>query len=71
MNADGSNQQRITYEGGNYPCWSPDGSKIVYTKYSAFTPTEGNGRIWIMDTDGSNRRQLTGFRLKEHGESES
>ncbi|MBL7996605.1 PD40 domain-containing protein [bacterium] len=37
-----------------YPSFSPDGSKIVYTSKKS-----GNEEIWIMNSDGSNKVQLT------------
>jgi Tol biopolymer transport system component len=41
------------------PSWSPDGRRIVYIGPDQTPATEGVGVIWIMDKDGSNRRQLT------------
>jgi len=37
-----------------YPYWSPDGTKIVYTNV-----THDDGRIWIMNKNGSYRRKIT------------
>ena len=34
--------------------WSPDGSQISFTMYGG-----GDNEIWIMDADGSNRRNVT------------
>ena len=36
MNADGSNQQQLTNNDDDeeWPAWSPDGSKIVYQKFT-------------------------------------
>jgi dipeptidyl aminopeptidase/acylaminoacyl peptidase len=49
MNADGSNQIRITDTGGNFrPVWSPDGSKIAFT-----SDRDGNNEIYVMNADGS------------------
>ena len=68
MNSDGSNLTQITTEGGMHSSWSPGGSQIVYLKYSNPTLCEykeynlgekGDGALWIMDSDGTNRRQLT------------
>lgn len=53
VNADGSNPTQLTETGANLPCWSPDGSKIVYCNTSV------DGRLWIMNSDGSNKRRLT------------
>lgn len=41
---------------GAQPSFSPDGSKIVFVKYSADTK---NCSIWMMDIDGGNQVQLT------------
>jgi TolB protein len=41
--------------GGGYPSWSPDGSKIVY--YDNYD--EYHGTLWLMNSDGSNKEPLT------------
>ncbi|HEY0545368.1 MAG TPA: FG-GAP-like repeat-containing protein [Pyrinomonadaceae bacterium] len=45
-NADGARQTRITpgFAFDGYPTWSPDGSKIVFSR----------GAIWVMDANGTN-----------------
>ncbi|MDR2858177.1 MAG: Tol-Pal system beta propeller repeat protein TolB [Novosphingobium sp.] len=55
MNADGSNQQRISFIGGRAatPEWSPRGDQI------AFTHIAGNLRIAVMNPGGGNVRHLT------------
>lgn len=53
MKADGSNQTNLSNSTSSFdllPDWSPDGSRIAFTK--------GNG-IWVMNADGSNKIQLT------------
>jgi Tol biopolymer transport system component len=45
---------QLTFDGGDYPAWSPDGSSIVYTR-----TYEDDGGLWIMDADGSDKRRLT------------
>jgi Tol biopolymer transport system component len=56
MNPDGSSITRLTSNsvGDSYPCWSPDGSKIVYSSGDA-----SSSAIWVMNVDGSNQKQLT------------
>lgn len=49
-----SKPARLTEDGGDYPAWSPDGSRIVYTR-----TTPGDGTLWLMCADGSSKRQLT------------
>lgn len=57
MNADGSQPQLITIlSDSDQPTWSPDGNKIAYTSDS------GSHRdIYVMNTDGSHRVNLTNF----------
>ena len=59
MDADGSNQQRLTYtpeigKGNSGPVWSPDGKKIKFNSVR-----DGNAEIYLMDADGSNVQRLT------------
>jgi TolB protein len=56
MNNDGTGSVQLTdndvYD--NFPCWSPDGTKI------AFIHGDYPGRqVWVMDADGTNQKQLT------------
>ncbi|HEY5744408.1 MAG TPA: hypothetical protein VIS99_17920 [Terrimicrobiaceae bacterium] len=60
MNADGSEQRRLThvpgYDGG--PFFSPDGERIIWRRFD----TGGmNADIYTMKTDGSDIRRLTDF----------
>ena len=56
MDADGSNQQRLTDNVAldSCPFWSTDGSRIVFQ-----SNREGNWDIYVMDADGSNQQRLT------------
>jgi len=56
MNPDGSDITRLTSNsvGDSDPCWSPDGSKILYSRGDA-----SSSGIWVMNTDGSNQNPLT------------
>lgn len=51
---DGSGLARLTYNGGEYPAWSPDGAKIVFLAFR-----QGNGRLYVIDADGSNEQEIT------------
>ena len=56
MNADGSNQTRLTYSESDDadPAFSPDGSKIAY-----LSGRDGNFEIYVMNADGTNQTRLT------------
>jgi len=57
MSPDGTGQTPLTSDPQDetQPCYSPDGSQIVYMKLD----THGYNNIWIMDSDGGNQRPLT------------
>ncbi len=48
--------ERTLLGNGAEPCFSPDGKKLAYTKYSADAKSCA---IWVMDIDGSNPVQIT------------
>jgi TolB protein len=56
MNADGSDQQRISFGSGSYatPEWSPRGNLIAFTKI-----TGGAFRIGVMSPAGNGEKLLT------------
>lgn len=56
MNADGSDQTRLTQDGGHdgRPMWSPDGTKILFE-----TDRNGHGELYVMNADGSEQTNLT------------
>lgn len=54
-----SNTIPLTASGINTNCsWSFD-NRIVYINYSPFYFDKNNGTIWIMDSDGGNKKQIT------------
>jgi RHS repeat-associated protein len=60
MNADGSNQTRLTNSAGNddSPRWSPNGAKIVFQS-DRDHPDTGYMDIYVMNADGSGQTRLT------------
>jgi TolB protein len=56
MNADGTDQRRLTYNPyeDRDPVWSPDGSQIAFSTYYV-----GHTDIYIVNADGSDLRRLT------------
>jgi TolB protein len=57
MNYDGTGLKVLTNTNpfeNTYPAWSPDGTQIVYT-----TGDENGGGLYVMNADGTDRRQVT------------
>lgn len=57
MDIDGANATQLTTVSGyddSFPGWSSDGSKIVFS-----STRDGNGNIYMMNSDGSNQQQIT------------
>lgn len=54
MNTQGKEVKQLTNNEAYSSDWSPDGKKIAYTDSRAI-----NGRLWIMNSDGTNPIQLT------------
>ena len=48
--------RRLTNNGGQYPSWSPDGHRIAFLSPA---PLYEASSLYVMDSDGSNQRQLT------------
>ena len=67
MNADGSRVRRVRaergYEFGDGPVWSPDGRALVYATLLAKSDLD----IFVVDADGSRRRQLTHNSIDDWG----
>lgn len=59
MDADGTNDHLIIRY-ARTPDWSPNGTKLVY---SSFEGGPGHSQIWISDTSGGNKSQLTFFNI--------
>lgn len=60
MNPDGSGNVDLGAP-GECAIWSPDSTKIMYCSHNG----DGNWAVWVMNADGSKRRQLTHPRLLE------
>ena len=71
INVDGSDDQRITFEGGynGSPAWSPRGDRIAFVGGDLAPSGRGGSRrvfnIYTCDVNGSNLAKLTGVRGSE------
>jgi Tol biopolymer transport system component len=56
MNADGSNQHRLTEneDGDSNPTWSPNGEHIVFSRWNRNDASGIDQDIYVMNSDGSN-----------------
>lgn len=54
VNHDGTGLVQFGQAGDHAPNWSPDGSKVAFLR-----PVDGRPSLFVMDSDGSNLRQLT------------
>lgn len=65
LNADGTNERRLTYNSpnsplcGNGPCWSPDGTKILFNREYMISSQHVYIDICVINADGTNERDLT------------
>src|SRR5690606_20121624 len=61
MDADGSNQTRLTTADGQNGrvAWSHDGTKIAFAQILQVGATDYVGEIWVMNADGSDQHALT------------
>ena len=69
MNADGSGQRRLTRNAttDTEPAWSPDGTKIAFTRrcWHSNDKYDTDREIYVMNADGSGQRNLTRTRLSD------
>jgi WD40-like Beta Propeller Repeat len=58
MNSDGSGQTQITTapDGGEFPKWSPDGTRIAYETGGS----SGEGKVFVVNADGSGKHEVSG-----------
>jgi len=61
MDSSGQNSIRLTdnQTSDDHPAWSPNGSKIAYVGETRNADNWSCYNIWIMDTNGNNKTQLT------------
>jgi TolB protein len=63
VRSDGTGLRRLTEHPGldTNPAWSPDGSRIAFTRWPDGPASEGGNRvaIWAMNSDGSHLERLT------------
>ncbi len=64
IKANGDSLTQLTFEGRNFfPRWSPDGKKIAYD--SNYLDSRGANVIWIMDSNGRNKKDISSHGVGE------
>jgi Tol biopolymer transport system component len=61
VNPDGSGRAVLVASGADelFPAWSPDGTKLAYTTDETESGSSSHGDIIVVDSDGSNRLNVT------------
>jgi Tol biopolymer transport system component len=52
-----------------FPLWSPDGTKILYTRTVVQAGGGGDNTIWMMNADGTNKQQIMSIPGRETAQS--
>jgi Tol biopolymer transport system component len=63
VNTDGTGLKTLAH--GGEPTWSPNGSKIVYTVTESAGAGQFSASIWVMNADGSGKKELYGGSLAD------
>jgi Tol biopolymer transport system component len=73
MNPDGSNQTQLTASDNwtqhSHPAWSPDRSKIAFSRISDRLPSQAIQQIYVMNADGSNVVNLSNLPDNTRGDA--
>ena len=69
MNDDGSGRRRLTHNittKDSYPRWSPDGTKIAFTRYMDKDKIQTSSELFLMNADGTEPQRLTHNNVTDH-----
>ena len=69
MNDDGTGRRRLTHNittKDNYPRWSPDGTKIAFTRYMDKDKIQTSSELFLMNADGTELQRLTHNNVTDH-----
>ena len=69
MNDDGTGRRRLTHNittKDSYPRWSPDGTKIAFTRYMDKDKIQTSSELFLMNADGTEPQRLTHNNVTDH-----
>ena len=69
MNDDGTGRRRLTHNittKDSYPRWSPDGTKIAFTRYMDKDKIQTSSELFLMNADGTELQRLTHNNVTDH-----
>ncbi|WP_433681818.1 hypothetical protein [Nocardia sp. CA-119907] len=59
MDVHGDHVRPLTDDSTGHPSFSPDGTKILFARFTRDPSSKSGAEVWVMDSDGGNPRLLT------------
>lgn len=59
MDVHGDHVRPLTDDSTEHPSFSPDGTKILFARFTHDSASKAGAEVWVMNSDGGNPRRLT------------